>query len=62
MILNVNQTDSTWALIPTGEIKPLIGEPVERGCGNAVAVEFDRELNPLSSLTLPLSDSELGRR
>ncbi|GAA5917305.1 uncharacterized protein JCM6883_002387, partial [Sporobolomyces salmoneus] len=41
VILNVNQTDSTWALIPTGEIKPLIGEPVERGCGNAVAVEFD---------------------
>jgi len=43
VILNVNQTDSTWALIPTGEIKSLIGGQVDRGTGNAVSVEFDRE-------------------
>ncbi|GAA5977217.1 hypothetical protein JCM5350_003259 [Sporobolomyces pararoseus] len=41
VILNVNQTASTWALIPTGEIKPLIGPQVERGTGNAVSIEFD---------------------
>ncbi|GAA5948461.1 hypothetical protein JCM3765_004890, partial [Sporobolomyces pararoseus] len=41
VILNVNQTSSTWALIPTGEIKPLIGPQVDRGTGNAVSVEFD---------------------
>ncbi|GAA5854783.1 hypothetical protein JCM5353_003434, partial [Sporobolomyces roseus] len=41
VILNVNQTDSTWVLIPTGEIKSLIGGQVDRGTGNAVSVEFD---------------------
>ncbi|GAA6058664.1 hypothetical protein JCM10212_004075 [Sporobolomyces blumeae] len=41
VILNVNRTDSTWALIPTGEIKSLVGGDVGRGTGNAVSVEFD---------------------
>ncbi|GAA5875484.1 hypothetical protein JCM16303_000644 [Sporobolomyces ruberrimus] len=41
VILNVNQAASTWALIPTGEIKPLIGPSVERGTDRAVSVEFD---------------------
>jgi len=44
VILNVNQTASHWALIPTGEINSLLGGPVERGIGNAVSIEFDREL------------------
>ncbi|GAA5936600.1 peroxidase/cytochrome P450 family protein [Sporobolomyces koalae] len=41
VILNVNQTASTWALIPTDEIKPLVGDEVERGKGNTVSIEFD---------------------
>ena len=56
VILNVNQTDSTWALIPTGEIKSLIGGQVDRGTGNAVSVEFDRK----SSYPLSIDDSTLN--
>jgi len=43
VILNVNQTASHWALIPTGEINSLLGGPVARRTGNSVSIEFDRE-------------------
>ncbi|GAA5940886.1 hypothetical protein JCM1841_000416 [Sporobolomyces salmonicolor] len=41
VILNVNRTDSTWSLVPTNEIKSIVGGEVPRGTGNAVSVEFD---------------------
>ncbi|GAA5956098.1 hypothetical protein JCM21900_002592 [Sporobolomyces salmonicolor] len=41
VILNVNRTDSTWSLVPTNEIKSVVGGEVPRGTGNAVSVEFD---------------------
>ncbi|BGP48804.1 hypothetical protein JCM10450v2_004680 [Rhodotorula kratochvilovae] len=39
-ILNISRTDSTWSLVPTGEIKTLMGR-LPRGEGNHVSVEFD---------------------
>lgn len=41
VILNVNRTTSTWSLVPTGEIKSLIGGQVPRGTGNHVSAEFN---------------------
>lgn len=41
VILNVNRTTSTWSLVPTGEIKALIGGQVPRGTGNHVSAEFN---------------------
>ncbi|GAA6055298.1 hypothetical protein JCM3770_004827 [Rhodotorula araucariae] len=40
VILNISRTDSTWSLVPTGEIKTLMGR-LPRGEGNHVSVEFD---------------------
>ncbi|KAG0665214.1 hypothetical protein C6P46_000313 [Rhodotorula mucilaginosa] len=41
VILNVNRTTSTWSLVPTDEIKSLIGGQVPRGTGNHVSAEFN---------------------
>ncbi|GAA5858661.1 hypothetical protein JCM9279_005694 [Rhodotorula babjevae] len=41
VILNLNKTDSTWSLVPTGEIKSLLGGRLPRGEGNHVSVEFN---------------------
>ncbi|BGP16827.1 hypothetical protein JCM10213_004674 [Rhodosporidiobolus nylandii] len=41
VILHVNQTMSTWSLVPTGEIKSLVDGTLPRGEGNAVSVEFN---------------------
>ncbi|GAA6004340.1 peroxidase/cytochrome P450 family protein [Rhodotorula paludigena] len=40
VILNVNQTGSKWALVPTGEIDTVLGGKLPRGDGNHVSVEF----------------------
>lgn len=41
VILNVSRTVSLWSLIPTGIIRPPLGQRVPRGVGNAVSVEFN---------------------
>ncbi|GAA5897757.1 hypothetical protein JCM8208_000252 [Rhodotorula glutinis] len=41
VILNLDKTDSTWSLVPTGEIKSLLGGRLPRGEGNHVSVEFN---------------------
>ncbi|GAA5864064.1 hypothetical protein JCM1840_000691 [Sporobolomyces johnsonii] len=41
VILNVNRTESTWSLVPTNEIKSIVGGEVPRATGNAVSVEFN---------------------
>ncbi|KPV77817.1 uncharacterized protein RHOBADRAFT_41815 [Rhodotorula graminis WP1] len=41
VILNLNKTDSTWSLVPTGEIKSLLGGRLARREGNHVSVEFN---------------------
>ncbi|GAA5917978.1 hypothetical protein JCM8208_000715 [Rhodotorula glutinis] len=41
VILNLSKTDSTWSLVPTGEIKSLLGGRLPRGGGNHVSVEFN---------------------
>lgn len=41
VILNINQSDSDWSLVPTYPIDSALGEHVARGTGNAVSIEFN---------------------
>ncbi|TNY17238.1 heme peroxidase, partial [Rhodotorula diobovata] len=41
VILNLNKTDTTWSLVPTGEIKSAVGGRLARGEGNHASCEFN---------------------
>ncbi|GAA5977201.1 hypothetical protein JCM5350_003254 [Sporobolomyces pararoseus] len=41
VILNINQTESDWTLVPTGVIDSTATGKCDRGVGNAVSVEFN---------------------
>ncbi|GAA5972954.1 hypothetical protein JCM3765_001187, partial [Sporobolomyces pararoseus] len=41
VILNINQTESDWTLVPSGEIDSAATGKCARGVGNAVSVEFN---------------------
>ncbi|GAA5909428.1 hypothetical protein JCM5296_000568 [Sporobolomyces johnsonii] len=40
VILNVNRTESTWSLVPTNEIKSIVGGEVPLATGNAVSALY----------------------
>ncbi|KAK4057316.1 hypothetical protein OIO90_001813 [Microbotryomycetes sp. JL221] len=40
VILHLNETESTWSLVPTSNASTLVGKAAPRGTGNAVSLEF----------------------